>query len=93
LIKNPLFLSISQVNPIARPLATRRLAKKLYKLVRKAAKVKASAPPPPTPNGGLAGPRVDTPMKQGLADVMRAFRRNQSGLVIMAGMHTRISSN
>jgi hypothetical protein len=57
------------VNPIARPLASRRLAKKLYKLVRKTDMVNASAPPPPTPNGGLAGPRVGAPMKQGLADV------------------------
>jgi len=57
----------TQVNQIAKPLASRKLAKKLYKLVRKASKAEKGV------------------LKQGIADVMKAFRRNETGMIIMAG--------
>uniref|UniRef100_A0A183CC04 Ribosomal_L7Ae domain-containing protein n=1 Tax=Globodera pallida TaxID=36090 RepID=A0A183CC04_GLOPA len=54
------------VNPIAKPLANRKLAKKVYKLVKKAAKEKGF-------------------LRHGLADVMKAFRKNEKGIVVLAG--------
>jgi H/ACA ribonucleoprotein complex subunit 2 len=56
------------VNPIAQPLANRKLAKKLYKLVKKSAKEKGS-------------------MRHGLADVMKALRKGEKGIVILAGLN------
>jgi H/ACA ribonucleoprotein complex subunit 2 len=54
------------VNPIASPLAGRKLAKKIYKLLKTAKDTKGA-------------------MRSGLADVMKAFRKNETGLVILAG--------
>uniref|UniRef100_A0A914GU18 H/ACA ribonucleoprotein complex subunit 2 n=1 Tax=Globodera rostochiensis TaxID=31243 RepID=A0A914GU18_GLORO len=54
------------VNPIAKPLANRKLAKKVYKLVKKSAKEKGF-------------------LRHGLADVMKAFRKNEKGIVVLAG--------
>uniref|UniRef100_F1L9L8 H/ACA ribonucleoprotein complex subunit 2-like protein n=1 Tax=Ascaris suum TaxID=6253 RepID=F1L9L8_ASCSU len=54
------------VNAIAQPLAGRKLAKKLYKLIKKASKEK-------------------TYLRQGLSDVHKAIRRNETGIVILAG--------
>lgn len=54
------------VNPIASPLAGRKLAKKIYKLLKCAKDTKGA-------------------LRSGLADVMKAFRKNETGLVIMAG--------
>lgn len=54
------------VNQIAQPLASRKIAKKIYKLIRKANKEKGF-------------------LRQGLADVMKAFRKNEKGIVILAG--------
>lgn len=55
------------VNPISKPLADRRLAKKIYKLVKKSAKEKGF-------------------LRHGLADVLKAFRKNEKGIVILAGL-------
>ena len=57
------------VNPIAQPLANRRLAKKVYKLVRKSTKEKGF-------------------LRNGLADVMKALRKKETGIVILAGSKT-----
>jgi H/ACA ribonucleoprotein complex subunit 2 len=54
------------VNPISQPLASRKLAKKLYKLVKKSAKEKGS-------------------LRHGLSDVMKAIRKNEKGVIILAG--------
>ncbi|CAK5089746.1 unnamed protein product [Meloidogyne enterolobii] len=61
------YLSLCQlVNPISQPLASRKLAKKLYKLVKKSAKEKGS-------------------LRHGLSDVMKAIRKNEKGILILAG--------
>ena len=57
----------SFVNPIAQPLANRKLAKKLYKLVQKAAADKKT-------------------IRQGVADVLKAMRKKEKGIVILAGL-------
>jgi H/ACA ribonucleoprotein complex subunit 2 len=54
------------VNEIAQPLANRKLAKKLYKLVKKAAEDKST-------------------IKQGVVDVLKAMRKNEKGIMILAG--------
>ncbi|KHN73135.1 Putative H/ACA ribonucleoprotein complex subunit 2-like protein [Toxocara canis] len=54
------------VNAIAQPIAGRKLAKKLYKLVKKSSKYK-------------------TYLRQGISDVHKAIRRNENGIVILAG--------
>ena len=54
------------VNAIAQPMAPRKLAKKLYKLVKKAAKEKGH-------------------LRQGIHDVHKAIRHDQTGIVILAG--------
>ncbi|KAL3097051.1 hypothetical protein niasHS_002767 [Heterodera schachtii] len=54
------------VNPISKPLSNRKLAKKVYKLVKKAAKEKGF-------------------LRHGLADVMKAFRKNEKGIIVLAG--------
>ncbi|KAH7727609.1 Protein Y48A6B.3 [Aphelenchoides avenae] len=54
------------VNAIAQPLANRKLAKKLYKLIKKASKDRAN-------------------LRQGLADVQKAIRKDEKGLVVLAG--------
>ena len=56
------------VNSISKPLANRKLAKKVYKLVKKSAKEKGF-------------------LKQGLADVMKALRRDEKGIVLLAGLY------
>jgi len=61
----------SFVNPIAQPLANRKLAKKLYKLVQKAAADKKT-------------------IRQGVADVLKAMRKKEKGIVILAGNVTPI---
>lgn len=55
------------VNAISQPLANRRLAKKLYKLIKKASKDKKN-------------------LMQGLSDVQRAIRKDEKGIVVLAGM-------
>lgn len=55
------------VNDISQPLANRKLAKKLYKLVKKAAADKST-------------------MRQGVADVLKAMRKNEKGIMILAGL-------
>lgn len=57
------------VNPIAQPLANRRLAKKVYKLVSKSSMEKGF-------------------LRNGLTDVMKALRKNEKGIVILAGLKT-----
>ncbi|KAI1712774.1 ribosomal protein l7Ae/L30e/S12e/Gadd45 family domain-containing protein [Ditylenchus destructor] len=54
------------VNPIAQPLASRKLAKKIYKLVKKSASHKDY-------------------LRHGLADVQKALRKKERGIVILAG--------
>uniref|UniRef100_A0AC34QA89 Ribosomal protein L7Ae/L30e/S12e/Gadd45 domain-containing protein n=1 Tax=Panagrolaimus sp. JU765 TaxID=591449 RepID=A0AC34QA89_9BILA len=54
------------VNAISQPLANRKLAKKLYKLVQKAAADKKS-------------------IRQGVSDVLKALRKKEKGIVILAG--------
>lgn len=54
------------VNPIAQPLASRKLAKKLYKLIKKSSQQKDY-------------------LKHGLGDVQKALRKDDKGLVILAG--------
>ncbi|KAJ1374505.1 hypothetical protein KIN20_037206 [Parelaphostrongylus tenuis] len=56
----------SLVNVIAKPLASRKLAKKLYKLVRKSSKHQHY-------------------LRQGLKDVQKAIRKNEKGIVVLAG--------
>ena len=56
------------VNPIAQPMASRKLAKKIYKLVKKSAKEKGN-------------------LRHGLADVMKAIRKKEKGIVILAGFN------
>lgn len=54
------------VNPIAQPLAGRKIAKKIYKLVKKSSAHKDY-------------------IRYGLADVQKAFRKDDKGIVILAG--------
>ncbi|KJH52424.1 SRP40 protein [Dictyocaulus viviparus] len=56
----------SLVNVIARPLAGRKLAKKLYKLVRKSSKQQHC-------------------LRQGLKDVQKSIRKDEKGIVVLAG--------
>ncbi|KAE9416414.1 hypothetical protein Angca_008189 [Angiostrongylus cantonensis] len=56
----------SLVNVIAKPLASRKLAKKLYKLVRKSSKHQHY-------------------LRQGLRDVQKSIRKNEKGIVVLAG--------
>lgn len=55
------------VNPIASPLAGRKLAKRIYKLLKVVKDTKDG-------------------MRSGLGDVMKGFRKNETGLVILAGL-------
>ena len=55
------------VNAIAQPLAGRRTAKKIYKVLQVAMKEKNET------------------MRQGLAEVMKGLRKEEKGLVILAG--------
>jgi H/ACA ribonucleoprotein complex subunit 2 len=55
------------VNAISQPLANRKLAKKLYKLIKKASKEKKN-------------------LVQGLSDVQRAVRKDEKGIMVLAGM-------
>ncbi|KAI6215863.1 Ribosomal-L7Ae domain-containing protein [Aphelenchoides besseyi] len=57
---------VENLNPIASPVAGRKTAKKIYKLLQQAKNNKNS-------------------MRQGLSEVMKGFRKNETGLVIMAG--------
>ncbi|MFH4980302.1 hypothetical protein AB6A40_007011 [Gnathostoma spinigerum] len=54
------------VNAIAQPLASRKLAKKIYKLIKKASKHKDH-------------------LRQGISDVQKSIRREETGIVILAG--------
>jgi H/ACA ribonucleoprotein complex subunit 2 len=54
------------VNPIASPMAGRKLAKKLYKLLKSLKDTKDA-------------------MRTGLADVMKGLRKNETGIVVLAG--------
>uniref|UniRef100_A0A914DTK5 Ribosomal protein L7Ae/L30e/S12e/Gadd45 domain-containing protein n=1 Tax=Acrobeloides nanus TaxID=290746 RepID=A0A914DTK5_9BILA len=54
------------VNAISQPLANRKLAKKLYKLIKKASKEKKN-------------------LVQGLSDVQRAVRKDEKGIMVLAG--------
>jgi H/ACA ribonucleoprotein complex subunit 2 len=54
------------VNNIAQPLANRKLAKKLYKLVKKAAADKST-------------------IRQGVVDILKAMRKGEKGIMILAG--------
>uniref|UniRef100_A0A915PXF6 H/ACA ribonucleoprotein complex subunit 2 n=1 Tax=Setaria digitata TaxID=48799 RepID=A0A915PXF6_9BILA len=56
----------TMVNALAHPLAPRKLAKKVYKLIKKASKDKQC-------------------LRQGMCDVQRALRRNETGIVVLAG--------
>ncbi|KAL3997299.1 Ribosomal protein L7Ae/L30e/S12e/Gadd45 family protein [Acanthocheilonema viteae] len=56
----------TMVNAIAHPLAPRKVAKKIYKLVKKASKDKQY-------------------LRQGMCDVQKALRRNETGVVVLAG--------
>uniref|UniRef100_A0A7E4V7T4 Ribosomal_L7Ae domain-containing protein n=1 Tax=Panagrellus redivivus TaxID=6233 RepID=A0A7E4V7T4_PANRE len=56
----------SHVNAISQPLANRKCAKKLYKLIKKAAAEKST-------------------LAQGVADVLKAMRKKEKGIVILAG--------
>lgn len=60
-----------KVNAISSPLASRKLAKKVYKLIKKASKKREN-------------------LRQGLADVYKAVRHNETGIVILAGNVTPI---
>lgn len=55
------------VNKIAQPLASRKIAKRLYKLIKKAAK---------SEKGNL---------KQGLTDIQKAIRKDEKGIIVLAG--------
>ena len=55
------------VNPIASPMAGRKVAKKIYKLLQSAKNDKVAN------------------MRQGLAEVMKGLRKNETGLVVLAG--------
>uniref|UniRef100_A0A0R3RJM6 Ribosomal_L7Ae domain-containing protein n=1 Tax=Elaeophora elaphi TaxID=1147741 RepID=A0A0R3RJM6_9BILA len=57
----------SMVNAIAHPLAPRKVAKKIYKLIKKASKDKQC-------------------LRQGMCDVQKALRRNETGVVVLAGL-------
>uniref|UniRef100_A0A915K037 Ribosomal protein L7Ae/L30e/S12e/Gadd45 domain-containing protein n=1 Tax=Romanomermis culicivorax TaxID=13658 RepID=A0A915K037_ROMCU len=61
----------ANLNAIAQPLASKKLAKKVYKLMKKAKKEKSF-------------------LKQGVADVQRALRKGERGLVVLAGDVTPI---
>ncbi|KAK6105742.1 Ribosomal protein L7Ae/L30e/S12e/Gadd45 family protein [Brugia pahangi] len=56
----------TMVNAIAQPLAPRKVAKKIYKLIKKASKDKQY-------------------LRQGMCDVQKALRRNETGIVVLAG--------
>ncbi|CAI4225367.1 unnamed protein product [Auanema sp. JU1783] len=59
------------VNSIAQPLANRKVAKKVYKLVKKAS-------------------GETHHLRQGLRDVQKAIRKNEKGILILAGNVTPI---
>lgn len=56
---------ITLVNSIAQPLASKKLTKKLYKVVKKCQKAKR--------------------LKRGVREVVKALRKDEKGLVILAG--------
>uniref|UniRef100_A0A1I7V5Q3 Ribosomal_L7Ae domain-containing protein n=1 Tax=Loa loa TaxID=7209 RepID=A0A1I7V5Q3_LOALO len=56
----------TMVNAIAHPLAPRKVAKKIYKLIKKASKDKQY-------------------LRQGMCDVQKALRKNETGIVVLAG--------
>ncbi|CAJ0579346.1 unnamed protein product, partial [Mesorhabditis spiculigera] len=58
-------------NEIASPMASRKLAKKVYKLVKKASAVK-------------------TAVRFGISDVSKGLRKNEKGIVVLAGNVTPI---
>ncbi|CAJ0571557.1 unnamed protein product, partial [Mesorhabditis spiculigera] len=58
-------------NEIASPMANRKLAKKVYKLIKKASGVK-------------------TAVRFGIADVSKGLRKNEKGIVVLAGNVTPI---
>lgn len=59
------------VNQIAKPLASRKLARKVYKIVKRAAKQKHY-------------------LRQGIAEVQRALRKGETGVVVLAGNVTPV---
>lgn len=56
---------ITLVNAIAKPLASRKLTKKLYKVVKKSQKAKR--------------------LKRGVREVVKGLRKDEKGLIILAG--------
>ncbi len=56
---------VALVCPIAKPMASRKLTKKLYKTVKKAQKAKK--------------------LKRGVREVVKGLRKNEKGLVVLAG--------
>ncbi|CAG9540921.1 unnamed protein product [Cercopithifilaria johnstoni] len=56
----------TMINAIAHPLAPRKVAKKIYKLIKKASKNRQH-------------------LRQGMCDVQKALRRNETGIVVLAG--------
>ena len=56
---------VQLVGPIAKPLASKKLCKRLMKVVKKAQKVKR--------------------LRRGVKEVVKALRKNQKGIVVLAG--------
>ena len=56
---------VTLVNAIAKPMANKKLTKKLYKAVKKAQKAKR--------------------LKRGVREVVKGLRKNEKGVVVLAG--------
>lgn len=56
---------VTLVNEIAKPMASKKLTKKLYKVVKKAHKAKR--------------------LRRGVREVVKALRKNEKGVVVLAG--------
>lgn len=56
---------VSLVNEIAKPMASKKLTKKLYRVVKKAQKAKR--------------------LRRGVREVVKALRKNEKGVVVLAG--------
>ena len=56
---------VQLVGPIAKPLASKKLSKRLMKVIKKAQKVKR--------------------LRRGVKEVVKALRKNQKGIVVLAG--------
>ena len=78
------------VNPIASPMANRKLAKKVYKLIKQASKDKVSERRSVCLVTAHFTLLFQRQLRQGIADVQKAIRKKEQGLVILAGLNVAV---